>query len=95
MRALNNVTTTDDYTEASRVDQPETVKINIYVANASVFVQMSDPAPGLQHSDAWRQEVFYSPGHYNFARKINGARVRSAVAGTPAQVTIELLNAND
>jgi hypothetical protein len=95
MQTLNNITTTDQYTEDSTVAQAGTVKVNVYVSNASVMCQMADPAPGLQHSDAWRPEVFYGPAHYNLQRKVNAVRVRSAAPGVPAQVTVELLTAHD
>jgi len=95
VRSLNNITTSDAYTSASTCEQPETIKVNILVANNAIFCQMADVAPGMQHSDSYKQEVFYPPGYYNLVRRTNAVRVRSAVAGTPAQVTIEMLNSYD
>jgi hypothetical protein len=36
----------------------------------------------------WEQEVFKPPGNYGAALHFDWARVRSAVAGKPAQVTL-------
>jgi len=89
---LNNVTTANDYTAGTTLEtDPPATKLNMVVANAAVYVNVSN-AGGLRRSQAWDLETYYPPGYYNLNKPpFNAVRVRSAVAGTPAQVTISAL----
>jgi hypothetical protein len=96
MYALNNVTTQDNYTQGTTLVCPQTIKVNITIANAAAFVQMADPSPGIVGGGgAFRPELFMPPGYYNMTRRVEQVRVRSALAGAPAQVTIEALTPHD
>lgn len=89
---LNNQTSADNYTDANTLTcDPPATKLNLIVANAAVYVNISN-AGGLRRSQAWDQETYYPPGFYNRTLPpFNAVRFRSAVAGTPAQVTISAL----
>lgn len=93
----NLLTTADGYTDANTLDAPGTVKVSpLQIANAGVYVQMARPQEGVsQRAANWSPEVFYAPGLYSLIRRIERIRFRSAVAGTPAVVTVECLTATD
>jgi len=97
VRSLNNVTTADTYTAANTLQAPGTVKVNLYVANAAIYYNLTQPEPGPRQpgGGSWGPEVFLTPGRYNLARNTSGIRVRSGAAGVPAQVTVEALDGND
>jgi hypothetical protein len=93
---LNNVTTTDAYTEANTsVMDPARVAPTIIVTGASAFYQVYVD-DGIRGSAGQPQpEAFAPPGRYSFdptdfppSGRCRGIRVRSAVTGTPAQVTV-------
>jgi hypothetical protein len=92
LRALNNVATQDGYVAATTVQQPGAVRVNMDITVAAVYVSLGTGDSGGVAFDA---EVFRTPGKYSLDRVCSAARVRSAVAGTPAQVTLELLTAAD
>lgn len=93
---LNNVTTQDNYADATTLQAPQSVKVNLWVSNAAIFVKFSDPGAGqAAPGTAFKPEVFMPPGLYSFLRQTETIAVRSAVAGTPAQVTIEGLTEVD
>jgi hypothetical protein len=83
--ALNNITTADGYTSANTLYAPGSARITMHVRNAAVYYQLGDGLGGV----LWRDEVFLPPGTLSGARIFDVVRVRSAVAGTPAQVTID------
>ena len=93
---LNNQTSADNYTAANSLEvSPPASKCNLVVANAAVFVQFSDGG-GMLKSQAWLPETFYPPGYYNLNNPtgtgvFNAVRFRSAVAGTPGQVTVSAI----
>lgn len=90
MRAsLNNATTADTYTDANTLRLPRTRRIGLQVANAAVVYQLDESEEG---KGQWTDEAFLAPVVGNIARLCSGIRFRSALAGTPAQVTCELLD---
>lgn len=89
---LRNQTTQDSYVDALTVRLPGAVRIFFQVANAGVLYQedKSDEGKGL-----WTEERFLTPSIGSFDRQCSGLRFRSAVAGTPAQVSVELLDEDE
>jgi len=85
---LNNITTGNAYTATNSV-YLKAVRVNVQVYNAAVFLQHT----GWDQS-VW-QEGFLAPGKYSFDRKVLTSAFRSAVAGTPGQVTCEMLALSD
>jgi hypothetical protein len=83
--ALNNITTSDRYTDANTLRAPGSERLTVHVRNAAVYYQLGQGVGGV----LWREEVFLPPGTLSGARRFDVVRVRSAVAGTPAQVTID------
>jgi hypothetical protein len=81
---LNNATTQDRYDDARTVVAPTAVLWDIDVANAAVYYEFGEGFPDVK----WRPEVFQPPGFRSLTRRADAMRVRSAVAGVPAQVTI-------
>ena len=90
MIALNLYTTQDTYRDAGTREQGLTVKINLQVSTAGIFIQTADNNQNFFHD-----EEFYPPGAYSLIRRVGGIRVRSAVAGTPAVVSFVLLREED
>lgn len=88
--ALNNVTTTDGYSDPNTLDGLNPCqRVNIDVNNAAIYWQIRQSIQETQIGN-WSQEVFMSPGSRTISRQnIVGVRVRSAAAGVAAQVTIE------
>lgn len=92
MYALNNVTTGDDFTEAATLECPGVKELNIMVYNAAVFIQYAFRTMGYKSdSPVWQPTdgVFFPPGERTRGLNVEQVRVRSAVPGKPAQVTIE------
>jgi hypothetical protein len=91
--ALNNIMSPDAYTAASTMTNlPFPSRVNIDVSGAAVYwqLQQATSPSGLNTEGTWQQEVFMTPGSRTLFRSgVRGVRVRSAVAGIPAQVTIE------
>lgn len=93
---LNNVTTGDAYTDAntSIMDPPREAP-TVVVTGDSIFYQVFID-DGLRGSGGQPQPEAFAPvGRYSFdstdfppSGRCRGIRVRSAVAGSPAQVTI-------
>jgi hypothetical protein len=94
--ALNNATTADTYTPANTLQNlPFPTRVNIDVSNAAIYwqLQRAAGATGLSTEGTWQQEVFMTAGSRSLYRSgIRGVRVRSAVAGVPAQVTLEAVS---
>lgn len=92
---LNNITTEDDYAEETTLEGGgECARVEIDVYNAGIYLQLK---LGQDEATArWQPERFIAPeGRIIDRRWIWGARVRSALAGVPAQVTLELVNRRD
>lgn len=87
---LNNVTTANGYTTPNTLVCPDARRINIDVANAAIFYQLGHGFPAVR----WDDELFMGPAFRSMdalsdSEPIADAiRVRSAVAGMPAQVTV-------
>lgn len=92
---LNNFTTTDNYSSASEVIfSPAQSSFMMVITNAAIYYQIAPYTNTRPSSASYLQEIFALPGRYTFDEtdsptgKISLCRVRSAVAGVPAQVTI-------
>jgi hypothetical protein len=83
--ALNNITTADGYTGANTLRAPGSGRITMHVRNAAIYYQLGTGLGGV----LWQDEIFCPPMTWSGARVFDLARVRSAVPGTPAQVTID------
>lgn len=86
--ALNNVTTQNNYAPATTLQCTDCVRFNLHVFNASIFWRVGN-APGVNPGAQSGAEIFRAPGYYSYDRFIDVVEVRSAVAGVPAQVTID------
>lgn len=96
MAALNNVTTEDDYSDATTLRAENAVRVNLDISNAAIYYQLSRPVSGLRAgADTWGSEIFAAPTFQSLDRRTNAIRVRSAVSAEPAQVTIDALTAEE
>ncbi len=88
---LNNVETSNEYTPANTLDSmPACTRLNIDVFNQAIFWQIRISPVPVERSGTWTDEIFMGPSSRTIQRRfITGARVRSAVAGKPANVTLE------
>lgn len=82
---LNNVTTANGYTNAATLSCPRSTRVTLYVRNASVYYQLGQGWP----STSWGPEKFLPPGTLSGQRTCDAIRLRSALAGAPAQVTVD------
>lgn len=92
MYALNNVQTGDEYTDSNTLTCPGTTELNITVGNKAVFIQFAFRVQGFTGaSPPWAplDGLYLPPGFHTRGYNADGVRVKSAVAGQPAQVTIE------
>lgn len=87
---LSNIQTSDGYTAASTSDQMEAYHVTLLINNAAVYVQRQ-PMQGNMATVGYELEALYPPGFYSLTRNLAAIRVRSAVPGQPALVTIEAL----
>lgn len=90
MIALNLFSTAAQYTQAGTRVQPLTTKINLQVSTAGVFLQTCD-----DQGNFFDDEEFYPPGAFSILRRCGGARIRSAVAASPAVISFTLLTDSD
>lgn len=88
---LNNATTGDDYTKPNTVHAPGARRWNLSVNNAAIYYRFGAGSVDVQYGF----EVFLAPGFRSFDRAADACQVRSAVPGTPAQVTVEALTAEE
>lgn len=86
--ALNNVTTQNVFAQATTLQCTDSVRFNLHVFNASIYFRIGN-APGVQPGAQATTEIFRAPGLYSMDRHVDTIEVRSAVAGVPAQVTID------
>ncbi len=89
---LTNVTTSDGYTNATTVRLPKTERIVLQIANAAILYQLDVSPDG---KGAWLEERFLAPSIGSLDRRCSGIRFRSALAGTPAQVSCELMDGDE
>lgn len=95
MYALNNVTTEDDYSEENTLECPGTIELDLTIANNPIFLQYAFRGEGYTAtSPQWvpANGVYFAPGFHVRGRNVEQVRVRSAVKGKPAQVTIEAVS---
>lgn len=99
---LNNVATTDSYSETNTVRTGECQRVNIDVSQAGIFyqLQMASGYGRAPVTDAWLPERFIGCAanisvFKSLSRRCTGIRIRSAVIGVPARVTLELLDASE
>lgn len=93
MPALNNVTTGNAYSDANTLECPNSQRATVEVNNAAIFYQRTGPelvgvAP---RAEVFMEETYLIPGIHQVSGRMTRFRVRSAVAGTPAQVTVRAL----
>jgi hypothetical protein len=86
---LNNIPTPDDYDSSSELQCPGVIQLDIFVGNAAIYYSYAIRNPAQGSAVLFRKEVFLPPGFHCRARCAEAVKVRSALAGTPAQVTIE------
>lgn len=86
--ALNNVTTQATYKDATTLIAPGSVKVNLNISLAAIYWQRAAGNPGRGYDWELHDEEFLPPGFYSFDLDAAAVRVRSAVAGAPAQVSI-------
>jgi hypothetical protein len=92
--ALNNVATTDTYTAANSLTAPGARRFRFEVFNNAIFWQLGfiRPGAGSRSGPAIRwsaNEYRLAPARGSLRRTFDAIRIRSAVAGSPAQATIE------
>ena len=87
---LNNVATSDQYTDAATCNRPTvSTKATIVITNAAVFVQLENCEGSLTPgSGQYMPEEFWIPAAYGITRDfpIGNIRFRSAASGTPGRV---------
>jgi hypothetical protein len=94
MYALNNVATTDEYGD-NELECPGTTELDITVGNAAILLQYAFRVQGYTSAaPVWAPPngVYFAPGFHIRGRNVEGVRIKSAVAGQPAQVTIEAVS---
>lgn len=90
MAALNNVTTANGYTDANTLKCEGSNIQNLYITGAAVYVSYSEREMGFTgRAPAFSEDKFLPPGYYNWARKIEQIKFKSAVANVSAQVTVD------
>lgn len=85
---LNNVTTQNNYAQATTLSCPQSVRFNLHVFNAGIYFRIGN-APGVNPGSQATPEIFRAPGLYSMDRHLDQIELRSAVSGTPAQVTVD------
>jgi hypothetical protein len=89
--SLNNVATADGFDTARTLVAASSTRLVLTVANAAIFYQLGHNWPSV----VWDEPVFLPPGYHVRERDCDAVRVRSAVAGKPAQVTLEAATKDD
>lgn len=91
--ALNNITVPDQPNASSTlINLPFPSKINLDVYNAAILWQLNQVTSpsGLSTEGTWGEPVFMAPGSRSLFRPgVRGIRIWNAVAGAPAQATVE------
>jgi hypothetical protein len=90
--SLDNVTTANAYTATNELRRRRIVRVNFQVSNAAIFYQLGQGWPGVRWGPS---EVRLQPKDASLDRACTGVRVRSAVAGLPAQVTVEVITEHE
>jgi hypothetical protein len=84
MLALNNVTTKADYAETTTREQDGTVFVDFIVTGAAIKWSYK------QQEGGWTDDYFLPSTQRGKRLACRGIRVKDAVAGTHAQVTLYL-----
>lgn len=92
---LNNITTEDEYgdekTGGKTLLTGTARRLRVAVNNAAIYRQVKTSRTGEAGNAQWQPEAFLTPGTESLSLKgLFGVRVRSAVKGVPAQVTIQV-----
>jgi hypothetical protein len=89
MATLNNVTTSNEYTEKNTLKCPGSEVQNLIITGGAVYIQVKERETGFTAgAPAFGAEMFLPPGYYGWAREIEELRVKSGVPGVPSQVTV-------
>ena len=90
MASLNDATTDDNYTDDNTLKCEGARSFSLQVVNAAIYLQRTSPAGGgVRNPSNWGEEEYYLPGYFNPpVSPVEAIRVRSAIAGSPARVTI-------
>lgn len=90
---LNLIQTTDQYTATNTLIFDQRVsRVNIDTYNAGIYYSLQSGINGINASDndgSWGPDTFAGPSFRSLSRSCTGIQVRSALAGTPAIVTVE------
>lgn len=89
---LNNIASQNAYVAATTLYAPRSRRFELQVSTAAIFFQLGTilGMPCGVDSITWEAfETFQKPGNVTIPKHADGIRIRSALAGTPAQVTIE------
>lgn len=89
MIQANNVLLSDGYTSLTTWEQPGTKKVNLYVYNAPVMWSF------LDRNRVWSEDKYLPMGERSYDLRCRGVRVRNAVPGKAARVSIELVGGWD
>lgn len=93
---LNNVTTSDDYSDANSISDFEAQLLEIDVNNAAVVAQLKRYDQTGKNNDLnFGEEFLIQPVVGKQYANCSGFRVKSAVAGVPAQVSARLYLPSD
>lgn len=89
--ALNNITTQPEYEGDQPQLEGQAARLRVDVRNAAVYRQCLVSRTGERGTAQWQPEAFLTPQIETLSLKgLFGVRVRSAVEGEPAQVTIQM-----
>lgn len=86
-RIVSNFYTSDTYTQNGTADTRGN-KFVLTVHGAAVYAQWQEAGYKRPGSGFWTPEVLFIPGTYTYHIPIEGVRVRSAITGLQALVTI-------
>lgn len=98
---LNNVTTQDNYVNANTITDRASARINIIVVDAPIYYRLQVANPKPDDSSHAVSNAYY-PERYlpcaagkifsaSIDRRATGVQIRSATAGTPATVSVEMI----
>jgi hypothetical protein len=94
---LNNITTANGYTAAAELVCDGSVKLNLQVEVNPIYYSYMPPDPTHPNlgGSYFNPEVRLGVGSWLLVRRASRVRVRSALEGRPATVTIEALGPAD
>jgi hypothetical protein len=84
--ALNNVTTADDFANATTLLCPAAQLLILHVRNASAYYELGKGTP----MPVWQGAKPILPGTLVLSTRFDALRVKSLKAGTPAQVMADV-----